>query len=326
MSTFQSLIKLMNLTHWDIRIFITTRKVKTRAISDFISFELRILMETTKNSSQIVGEMEELSDNPKEPILSQKKEETLCQTEVIKQQEQSFGTFQCVSPLDDEEKVKQNKLSAHQKTRWWRAAIIISVASAYITLLLSVSSFVSSGISDSSAAFAIAFDAMLGMTSSCVIVWRFYKGANGRLGPLKEKRACTVIAACFILSGLMMFCRAIDCLVGNKEPQKTTSLLIISSVGFVCYMGLFYVKYCVADKLKSLALRTDSIDSGLGAAMALGLILSTVIYQQTHKSWFLDASIALVIALVTFGYGIKVLVNIAFNKDLFGQPEVYEEF
>lgn len=285
-------------------------------------------METDKTLSEleIVGTIEESLDSQTVPILSQEEAPNLCQTEVIKQQEQRFGTFQCVSPLDDEEELKKKKLSAHQKTRWRRAAIVVSVSSIYITCLLSVCSFVSSGISDSSAAFAIAFDAMLGMTSSCVIVWRFYKGANGRMGPSKEKKACTVIATCFVLSGLMMFARAIECLVGNKEPQKTTSLLIISSVGFVCYAGLFYVKYCVADKLKSFALRTDSIDSGLGAAMALGLILSTVIYRQTQKSWFLDASIALVIALATFGYGIKVVVNIALNKDMFGQPDDYEEF
>lgn len=279
----------------------------------------------TNGATSKLESVQEPSENPTVPILSQEAP-TPCKTESIKQQEQSFGTFQCVSPLDDEEEQKRKKLSVQQKTRWRRAAIVVSVASVYITCVLSVTSFVSSGISDSSAAFAIAFDAMLGMTSSCVIVWRFYKGANGRLGPAKEKRACTVIATCFILSGLMMFGRAIECMVGNKEPQKTTSLLVISTVGFVCYSGLFYVKYCVADKLKSLALRTDSIDSGLGAAMALGLVLSTVIYQQTHKSWFLDASVALVIALATLAYGIKVLVNIALNKDMFGQPEDYEQF
>ena len=267
----------------------------------------------------------EPSENPPVPILSQEAP-TSCKTELVKQQEQSFGSFECVSPLDDEIERKKANLSLHQKTRWRRAAIVVSVTSMYTTCVLSVTSFVISGISDSSAAFAIAFDAMLGMISSCVIVWRFYRGINGSMGPAKEKKACAVIASCFIISGLMMFGRAIQCLVGNKEPQKTTSLLVISMVGFICYTGLFCVKYCVADKLKSIALRTDSIDSGLGAAMALGLVLSTVIYQQIHKSWFLDASVALIIAFATFSYGIRVLVNIALNREIFGQPEGYEEF
>ena len=93
-------------------------------------------------------------------------------TESTKPQE-DFGTFPCVSPYDDEGEKKRRKLSVHEKQHWRRAALAVSFASMYVTLLLAIASFVSSGISESSAAFAIAFDAMLGVVSSGVIVWRF---------------------------------------------------------------------------------------------------------------------------------------------------------
>ena len=151
-------------------------------------------------------------------------------TESTKPQE-DFGTFPCVSPYDDEGEKKRRKLSVHEKQHWRRAALAVSFASMYVTLLLAIASFVSSCISESSAAFAIAFDAMLGVVSSGVIVWRFYHGVNGDLGPDKERKACLVIALCFILSAIMMFARAIQFLVSDLEPRQTIALLSISIVG-----------------------------------------------------------------------------------------------
>ena len=236
--------------------------------------------------------------------------------------EEDFGTFPCVSPYDDA--AERPKLSAQQKQRWRRAALTVSFASMYVTLILSIASFVSSGISDSSAAFAVAFDAMLGVVSSSVIVWRFYHGVNGDLGPDKERKACLVIALCFMLSAVMMFARAIECLTSDTEPRKTASLLAISAVGFVCYSAFFWIKYRIADKLHSLALRIDSIDSACGAAITFGLVVSTAIYSEMHSTWWLDSAIALLLAVVTFCYGAIIIGKIIWKRESFGKPDQYE--
>lgn len=246
-------------------------------------------------------------------------------TEPTKPQE-DFGTFPCVSPYDDETGEKKIKLSTQEKQRWRRAALIVSFASMYVTLMLSIASFVSSGISESSAAFAMAFDAMLGVVSSGVIVWRFYRGVNGDLGPGKERKACLVIAVCFIMSALMMFARAIEFLVSDMEPRRTIALLAISVVGFLCYSAFFWLKYRIADKLQSLALRIDAIDSACGSAMAIGLIISTIIYSEMHSTWWLDSGIALAIAFVTFCYGCLIIFKVMWKKEKFGIPEEYEMF
>lgn len=246
-------------------------------------------------------------------------------TESTKPQE-DFGTFPCVSPYDDEGPKQKVKLSVQEKLRWRRAALAVSFASMYVTLMLAIASFVSSGISESSAAFAVAFDAMLGVVSSGVIVWRFYHGVNGDLGPEKERKACLVIAMCFILSAIMMFARAIEFLVSDLEPRQTIALISISVVGFLCYSVFFWLKFRIADKLQSLALRIDSIDSACGAAMALGLIISTIIYSEMHSTWWLDSGIALIIALVTFCYGLLIIFKVVWKKERFGIPEEYELF
>ena len=245
--------------------------------------------------------------------------------EAMKPQE-DFGTFPCVSPYDDEDRKRNIKLSAQEKQRWRRAALAVSFASMYVTLMLAIASFVSSGISESSAAFAVAFDAMLGVVSSGVIVWRFYHGVNGVLGPEKERKACLVIAVCFIMSAIMMCARAIEFLVSDMEPRQTITLILISVIGFLCYSAFFWLKFRIADKLQSLALRIDSIDSACGAAMALGLIISTIIYSEMHSTWWLDSGIALAIAFVTFCYGCLIIFKVMWKKDKFGVPDEYELF
>ena len=108
----------------------------------------------------------------KTPMLGHEASPVKLTAEPTKPQE-DFGTFPCVSPYDDETGKQKVRLSAQEKQRWRRAALSVSFASMYVTLMLSIASFVSSGISESSAAFAIAFDAMLGVVSSGVIVCRF---------------------------------------------------------------------------------------------------------------------------------------------------------
>lgn len=39
--------------------------------------------------------------------------------------------------------------------------------------------------------------------------------------------------------------------------------------------------------------------------MALGIILSTIVYEYSRHIWYLDASVALVIAFGLAGYGIR---------------------
>lgn len=146
------------------------------------------------------------------------------------------------------------------------------------------------------------------------------------MGPGKERTACVVIAVCFILSALMMFARAIEFLVSDLEPRRTLALLAISVVGFLCYSAFFWLKYRIADKLQSVALRIDAIDSACGAAMALGLIISTIIYSEMHSTWWLDSGIALAIAFITFCYGCLIIVKIMWKKEKFGVPEEYEMF
>ena len=59
--------------------------------------------------------------------------------------------------------------------------------------------------------------------------------------------------------------------------------------------------------------------------MALGVLVSTIAYKQAAETWWLDPAIAMVIAMVTFAYGICIVVKVTLREG-FGEPEEYEQF
>lgn len=208
---------------------------------------------------------------------------------------------------------------------WRILAIIISFVSMFVISVLGVAGVITSEISGSSAELAFSFDALLGIVSSGCVVWRFYKESAPCEVPGKEKKACLFIAAGFVLSAIVLFTRAMHCLVYKIEPLETVSVIIISTLGSLCYALSFFVKFKVAQKLHSVAMRTDSYDSATGALMALGVLVSVVIYKLEPSTWWIDPVIALIIAITTFTYGVIVLINVTLNKG-FGEPQEYQQF
>lgn len=213
-----------------------------------------------------------------------------------------------------EDSWKNDEPSVETLEKWRKFTVVICLLSIVFTLVLGLGAFAVSQISDSSSAFAVAFDAVLAITSSGSVVWRFYYGINGEGKTQREWKACNIIAVCFIVSGALVIGRATISIVLDEKPRKPNALLIMSVVSCVGYFFLFCVKLCLARKLQSSALVADSIDALSGAGMSVGVILSTIIVEQSRKAWLFDPGTALVIALATLIYGFEILVRVAREK------------
>ena len=59
-----------------------------------------------------------------------------------------------------------------------------------------------------------------------------------------------------------------------------------------------------------------AFNSTAGAGISLGMIISTMVYQYNRHIWYLDASVALCIAVGLCAYGIR-LVQILLASSLF---------
>ncbi|XP_022783846.1 transmembrane protein 163-like [Stylophora pistillata] len=209
---------------------------------------------------------------------------------------------------------KNGRIPYEKLEKWRKMTIVICLLSIVFTTLLGLGAFVVSEISDSSSAFAVAFDAILAITSSVSVVWRFYYGINGEGKTQREWKACNIIAVCFIVSGALVAGRAIVCIVLDEEPRKPSALIIMSVVSCVGYFLLFCVKLCLARKLDSSALVADSIDALSGAGMSVGVILSALVLELSSSAWLIDPATAIFIAVLTIIYGFEILIKVAREK------------
>nr|XP_058971039.1 transmembrane protein 163a-like [Pocillopora verrucosa] len=234
--------------------------------------------------------------------------------------------FPCISPMDDDYLLhKEKQIPTQLMDRWRKAALVISYASVFTTFVIGVCAFVISTLARSSAAFGFAFDSLLDVCSSLVVIWRFCGLAGQTYSWERERRACIAIAALFVLSGTGIFIRAVRSLIVEKHPIRFTGVEAISGVSLVAFTILAWIKFVTAEKLHSESLRTDAINSTAGAIMALGIIISTMVHQYSSSIWYLDASIALCIALGLFGYGIRLLANLLSSKGK-AAPPTWEGF
>lgn len=216
--------------------------------------------------------------------------------------------FPCVSPLDDDFLLhKEKQIPTQLMDKWRKAALAVSYASVFCAFVIGVSSFVISSLAKSSAAFGFAFDSILDVCSSVVVIWRFCGLAGKTYSWERERRACIAIAILFVLSASGIFVRAIRSLVVEKHAIRFAGIEGISGVSLIVYSCLAWMKFSIAEKLHSESLRTDAFNSTSGAGISLGMIISTVVYQANRHIWYLDASVALCIAIGLFVYGMRLL-------------------
>lgn len=242
---------------------------------------------------------------------------TVLLTSAIASKEKSseIDGFPCVSPLDDDYLLhKEKQLPTQLMDKWRKAALAVSYASVFTTFVIGVSAFVISSLAKSSAAFGFAFDSFLDVCSSLVVIWRFCGAVGKTYSWERERRACIAIGVLFILSATGIFIRALRSLVVEKHPIRFSGIEAISGVSLAAFTTLAWMKFIIAEKLHSEALRTDAFNSTAGAAMALGIILSTLLFQYNRSIWYLDSAVALFIAVALFGYGIRLLGNLLSSK------------
>ncbi|XP_028517984.1 transmembrane protein 163 isoform X2 [Exaiptasia diaphana] len=206
------------------------------------------------------------------------------------------GPEPCVSPNDDDYLLQKEKhLTCHLGTKWRSAALGVSFTSIVFTLIIGLTAFSISSIAKSSAAFGFAFDSLLDVITTIVVIWRFFGEKGEFYSWEKEKRACRMIAVCFLISGIGIFVRAVRALVVQRHPHEFVGIEIIAGVSLVLYSILSWSKIVIADKISSSSLKTD------------GMLMSSLAYTWNKSIWFLDASIALCIALALAVFGIRLL-------------------
>ncbi|XP_071978378.1 transmembrane protein 163 [Engystomops pustulosus] len=200
------------------------------------------------------------------------------------------------------------KLKPHEAQDYRKKALWVSWSSIVVTLVLAVAAFTVSVMRYSASSFGFAFDAVLDVLSSAIVLWR-YSNAAAVHSAHREYLACVILGVIFLLSAVCIMIKAIHDLSIHVIPEVDSFLFTVSILsGLLCTM-LAVVKFMLGKILTSRALITDGFNSLVGGVMGFSILISAEVYKHNTKVWYLDGSVGIMIGLIIMSYGVKLLLD-----------------
>lgn len=153
------------------------------------------------------------------------------------------------------------------------------------------------GIAESSLALvALGLESLIDGSASVMLVWRF--GVERR-DPDRARRvehvASRVIAVTLLVVAAYVTAQAVRALVTGSEPDGEVAGVVIAGASIVVLPFLAVVKFRLARRLQSAALRGDGVLTAAGAVLACAVLLGLV-GNGAFGWWWSDAVAALLIA------------------------------
>ncbi|XP_056445156.1 transmembrane protein 163-like [Gadus chalcogrammus] len=211
--------------------------------------------------------------------------------------------------IDDQGLLESSmRLKPHEAQSYRKKALWVSWVSIVVTILLAIAAFTVSIMRHSASAFGFAFDALLDVLSSIIVLWR-YSNAAAVHSAHREYIACVILGVLFILSSLCIMGKAIHDLATKLLPEVDDFLFSVSIVsGLVCII-LAVVKFMLGRVLTSKALITDGFNSLVGGVMGFSILLSAEVFKHQPTVWYLDGAIGVLMGLIILAYGVKLLLD-----------------
>ncbi|XP_075037061.1 transmembrane protein 163 [Mixophyes fleayi] len=200
------------------------------------------------------------------------------------------------------------KLKPHEAQNYRKKALWVSWVSIVVTLVLAVAAFTVSVMRYSASSFGFAFDAVLDVLSSVIVLWR-YSNAAAVHSAHREYLACVILGVIFLLSSLCIVVKAIHDLSVRMLPEVDNFLFSVSILSGILCSLLAAVKFMLGKVLTSRALITDGFNSLVGGVMGFSILISAEVFKHNSSVWYLDGSVGILIGLIIMAYGIKLLVD-----------------
>ncbi|XP_063789860.1 transmembrane protein 163 [Pseudophryne corroboree] len=200
------------------------------------------------------------------------------------------------------------KLKPHEAQSYRKKALWVSWISIVVTLVLAVAAFTVSVMRYSASSFGFAFDAVLDVFSSVIVLWR-YSNAAAVHSAHREYLACVILGVIFLLSALCIVVKAIHDLSIRVLPEVDDFLFSVSILSGILCSLLAVVKFMLGKVLTSRALITDGFNSLVGGIMGFSILISAEVFKHHPSVWYLDGSVGILIGLIIMAYGIKLLLD-----------------
>lgn len=200
------------------------------------------------------------------------------------------------------------RLKPHEAQNYRKKALWVSWFSIVVTLALAVAAFTVSVMRYSASAFGFAFDAVLDVLSSAIVLWR-YSNAAAVHSAHREYLACVILGVIFLLSSMCIVIKAIHDLSIKLLPEVDDFLFSVSILSGILCSTLAVLKFMLGKVLTSRALITDGFNSLVGGVMGFSILLSAEVFKHNSAVWYLDGSTGVLIGLIIFAYGVKLLID-----------------
>nr|XP_033800491.1 transmembrane protein 163 isoform X2 [Geotrypetes seraphini] len=200
------------------------------------------------------------------------------------------------------------KLKPQEAQNYRKKALWISWTSIIVTLVLAVAAFTVSVMRHSASSFGFAFDAVLDVLSSAIVLWR-YSNAAAVHSAHREYMACVILGVIFLISALCIVGKAIHDLATKLLPEVDDFLYSVSVLSGILCSILAAVKFMLGKVLTSRALITDGFNSLVGGVMGFSILLSAEVYKHNSSVWYLDGSVGILIGFTILAYGVKLLMD-----------------
>jgi divalent metal cation (Fe/Co/Zn/Cd) transporter len=146
-------------------------------------------------------------------------------------------------------------------------------------------------------------DAVIDAVASCVLVWRFLvEGRQPERAARVEHIAERVVGFVLIALAVYLVGGALRSLALQAHPETSFESLALLIASTVALPPLAIAKYRVAARLRSGALRLDSILTAVAASLA-AISLASLAASDALGLWWADAIAALVVAAIILREG-----------------------
>ena len=223
----------------------------------------------------------------------------------------------CVSADDIGTNKQESVLEIHERYKWRRAIVAVSVASLITSIFFSAAAFYGTATTDSSSALATALDTLLAVFSTAVVIWCFRDYSNEKImGPRRERYGSVAFGIAFTFNGLVTIIVSSFNLEDEKRPRHA-NLLWSALLGFsITYCLLATLEFWISKRYQSSVLVSLCIDDAVTSGLLLGMAISTLLVDQYTYVWYLDHIVAIVLAVVLLESGVKILIDIFVRKEL----------
>ena len=184
-----------------------------------------------------------------------------------------------------------------------RRALLLSVLSILCSGVVGGTAVVVGLTSGSLSLLGFGFDAAIDSIASVALVWRFrIEGREPHRAERVETIAEGVVGTVLLVLGAYLAVSALRALMTQAHPESTAAGTVLLIVSLVVLPPLALAKYRVAARLRSGALRADSILTAIAALLAGIGFVSLALSEAFGLTWA-DSVGALVVAVIVIREG-----------------------